>query len=153
MNTGKRAIPRRRLDQRFSSMKPETRYRPPPKGWVRAVRDALGMSGAQLGRRMGVTAQSVADLEKSEASGTIQLKTLRRVAEALDCVVVYALLPRSSLEDMVQGRAREIARKELVRIAHTMDLEAQGLSQEEREEQIETFIRDHLRERDLWEDA
>ncbi len=153
MNTGKRAIPRRRLDQRFSSMKPETRYRPPPKGWVRAVRDALGMSGAQLGRRMGVTAQSVADLEKSEASGTIQLKTLRRVAEALDCVVVYALLPRSSLEDMVQGRAREIARKELVRIAHTMDLEAQGLSQEKREEQIETFIRDHLRERDLWEDA
>ncbi len=153
MNTGKRAIPRRRLDQRFSSIKPETRYRPPPKGWVRAVRDALGMSGAQLGRRMGVTAQSVADLEKSEASGTIQLKTLRRVAEALDCVVVYALLPRSSLEDMVQGRAREIARKELVRIAHTMDLEAQGLSQEEREEQIETFIRDHLRERDLWEDA
>ncbi len=153
MNASKRAIPRRRLDQRFSSMKPETRYRPPPKGWVRAVRDALGMSGAQLGRRMGVTAQSVADLEKSEASGTIQLKTLRRVAEALDCVVVYALLPRSSLEDMVQGRAREIARKELVRIAHTMDLEAQGLSQEEREEQIETFIRDHLRERDLWEDA
>ncbi|MCE2519787.1 MAG: mobile mystery protein A [Alphaproteobacteria bacterium] len=153
MNSSKRAIPRRRLDQRFSSMKPETRYRPPPKGWVRAVRDALGMSGAQLGRRMGVTAQSVADLEKSEASGTIQLNTLRRVAEALDCVVVYALLPRSSLEDMVQGRAREIARKELVRIAHTMDLEARGLSQEEREEQIETFIRDHLRERDLWEDA
>ena len=153
MNAGKKAIPRRRLDQRFSSMKPETRYRPPPKGWVRAVRDALGMSGAQLGRRVGVTAQSVADLEKSEASGTIQLKTLRRVAEALDCVVVYALLPRSSLEDMVQGRAREIARKELVRIAHTMDLEAQGLSQEEREEQIETFIRYHLRERDLWEDA
>ncbi len=153
MHSSKRAIPRRRLDQRFSSMKPETRYRPPPKGWVRAVRDALGMSGAQLGRRVGVTAQSVADLEKSEASGTIQLKTLRRVAEALDCVVVYALLPRSSLEDMVQGRAREIARKELVRIAHTMDLEAQGLSQEEREEQIETFIRDHLRERDLWEDA
>ncbi len=134
-------------------MKPESRYRPPPKGWIRAIRDALGMSGTQLGQRMGVKAQSVADIEKSETSGTIQLKTLRRVAEALDCVVVYALMPRSSLEDMVQGKAREIARKELVRIAHTMDLEAQGLSQEEREEQIETYVRDHLRERDLWEDA
>lgn len=111
------------------------------------------MSGAQLGQRMGVKAQSVADIEKSEASGTIQLKTLRRVAEALDCVVVYALIPKSSLENMVQSRAREIARKELVRIAHTMDLEAQGLSQGEREEQIETYIRDHLRERDLWEDT
>jgi predicted DNA-binding mobile mystery protein A len=102
---------------------------------------------------MGVKAQSVADIEKSEAAGTIQLKTLRRVAEALDCVVVYALLPKSSLEDMVQGRAREIACKEVVRIAHTMDLEAQGLSQAVREEQIDIYIRDHLRERDLWEEA
>ena len=153
MNTSKNAVPRQRLDQRFSSMKPETHYRPPPKGWIRAIRDALGMSGAQLGRRIGVKAQSVADIEKSEASGSIQLKTLRRAAEALDCVVVYALIPKSSLQDMVQGRAREIAHREFVRIAHTMDLEAQGLSPEEREEHLETYIRDHLRERDLWEDA
>lgn len=153
MNIGKKAVPRQRLDRRLSSMKPESHYHPPPKGWIRAIRDALGMSGAQLGRRMGVKAQSVADIEKSEASGTIQLKTLRRVAEALDCSVVYALIPKSSLEDMVQGRAREIARNELVRIAHTMDLEAQGVSPKKREEQIETYIQDHLRERDLWEDA
>ncbi len=153
MNATGKAVPRQRLDQRFSSMKPESRYRPPPKGWIRAIRDALGMSGAQLGQRLGVKAQSVADIEKSEASGAIQLKTLRRAAEALDCVVVYALVPRSSLDEMVQGRAREIASKELARIAHTMDLEAQGLSRGEREEQIEAYIRDHLRERDLWEDT
>ena len=66
---------------------------------------------------------------------------------------MYALVPKSSLEDVVQRRAREIAQEELIRIAHTMDLEAQGLSEEEREGQIETYIRDHLRERDLWEDA
>jgi predicted DNA-binding mobile mystery protein A len=153
MIVSRKTVPRQRLDQRFSSMKPESRFCPPPKGWIRAIRDALGMSGPQLGQRMGVKAQSVADIEKSEAAGTIQLKTLRRVAEALDCVVVYALLPKSSLEDMVQGRAREIACKELVRIAHTMDLEAQGLSQAVREEQIDIYIRDHLRERDLWEEA
>ena len=151
MNITGKTVPRQRLDQRFSSMKPESRYRPPPKGWIRAIRDALGMSGAQLGRRMGVKAQSVADIEKSEASGTIQLNTLRRVAEGLDCVAVYALIPKSSLNDMVQSRAREIARQELDRIAHTMDLEAQGLPQGEREEQIKTCMRDHLRERDLWE--
>ena len=134
-------------------MKPEDRYRPPPKGWIRAIRDALGMSGAQLGRRMGVKAQSVADIEKSEVSGTIQLKTLRRVAEALDCVVVYALVPRSSLNDMVQRKARKVASQELDRVAHTMDLEAQGLLQGEREEQIEAYVHNHLRERDLWEDT
>ncbi len=153
MDARRKAVSRQRLDQRFSSMKPESHYRPPTKGWIRAIRDALGMSGGQLGRRMGVKAQSVTDMEKSEAAGTIQLKTLRKVAEAMDCIVVYALIPRSSLEDMVQTRAREIGRKELARIAHTMDLEAQGLSREEREEQIESYMRDHLRERDLWEDA
>ena len=102
---------------------------------------------------MGVKAQSVADIESSEAAGTIQLTTLRRVAEALDCVAVYALIPKSSLEDLVQRRAREIARKELARIAHTMDLEAQGLSTEERKQQVENYIREHLRKRDLWKDA
>ena len=153
MSIGKNAVPRQRLDQRFSAMKPISRYRTPPKGWIRAIRDALGMSGVQLGRRIGVKAQSVADIEKSEASGSIQLNTLRRAAEALDCVVVYALIPKSSLHDMVRSRALEIAHKEFARIAHTMDLEAQGLSQEERKEHLETYIRDHIRERDLWEDA
>ena len=153
MVSRKSTTARQHLDQRFSSMKSESRYHPPPKGWLRAIRDAVGMSGVQLGRRMGVQAQSVSDIEKSEASGTIQLKTLRRAAEALDCVLVYAVLPKSSLEEMVRAHARDIARKKIAQISHTMDLEAQGLSQEKREEQIETYIRDHLRERDLWEDA
>ena len=95
--------------------------------------------------------QSVADLEKSEAYGTIQLKTLRKAAEALDCTLVYALVPNASLEDAVRTRAREIARKELARIGHSMDLEAQGLSEREREAQIDEYVRKHLRERDLWE--
>ena len=108
------------------------------------------MSALQLGTRLGVKQQSVLDVEKSEVSGTLQLKTLRKVAEALDCTLVYALVPNSSLEDAVQTRAREIARKELVGVGHTMDLEAQGLSQAERDAQIDDYVREHLRERDLW---
>jgi predicted DNA-binding mobile mystery protein A len=153
MYTRKHAVARQRLDQRFAQMKPVSLFMPPPRGWLRAIRDALGMPAVQLARRLGMKAQSIADIEKSEASGTIQMKTLRRVAEALDCVVVYAIVPKTSLEDMVDARAREIAVKELARIAHTMDLEAQGLSDQERLEQIETYIRDHLRERDLWKAA
>ncbi|MCY3876795.1 MAG: hypothetical protein OXF88_21195 [Rhodobacteraceae bacterium] len=106
-------------------MKPESHYRPPPKGWIRAIRDALSMSGAHLGRRVGVEAQCVADFEKSEA---------------LDCAVVYALIPRSSLKDMIQRRARKLACRELIGIAHTIDLEAQGLSREEREGLLQTWI-------------
>ena len=150
MINGKRKVARQRLDERLSAFKPENRFAVPPKGWIRAIRDALGMSALQLGIRLGVKPQSVADLEKSEAFGTIQLKTLRKLAEALGCTLVYALVPKSSLENAVQTRAREIARKELARIGHTMDLEAQGLSKAEREAQIDEYVREHLRERDLW---
>ncbi len=145
-----RKIGLQRLDERLSALKPESRFAVPPKGWIRAIRDALGMSAIQLGTRLGVKQQSVADLEKSEAFGTIQLKTLRKAAEMIDCTLVYALVPKSSLEDTVQKRARGIARKELARIWHTMDLEAQSIPKAEREVQIDEYIREHLRERDLW---
>ncbi len=150
MINSKRKIARRHLDERLSALKPESRFAVPSKGWIRAIRDALGMSALQLGTRLGMKPQSVADLEKSEAHGTIQLKTLRKAAEALDCTLVYALVPNSSLEDAVGTRARKIARKELARVGHTMDLEAQGLSRAEREAQIDEYVREHLRERDLW---
>ena len=71
---------RSRLDERLETLKPITRFDPPTRRWVRAIRDALGMSGVQLARRLNIRPQSEA-LEKSEADGTIQLKTLRRVAE------------------------------------------------------------------------
>ena len=150
MNSNKR-IARQRLDQRLLALKPVSRFAIPSKGWVRAIRDALGMSRLQLGVRLGVKQQSVEDLETTEVHGTIQLKTLRKVAEALDCTLVYALVPNSSLENTVQTRASDIARKELARIGHTMDLEAQGLSKAEREAQIDEYSREHLKERDLWE--
>ncbi|MEM9591949.1 MAG: mobile mystery protein A [Pseudomonadota bacterium] len=147
------ATARERLDARLATLKPIDRFQAPTKGWVRAIRDALAMSGAQLGKRLGVKAQSIADLEKSEVQGTIQLNTLRRAAEAMDCVVVYALVPRSTLVETVETRAREIARKEIARISHTMDLEAQGLSKTDREAQIDAYMRNHLRSRDLWEET
>ncbi len=151
MMNSKRKIARQRLDERLSAFRRESRFTVPPKGWTRAIRDALGMSALQLGTRLGMKPQSVADLEKSEAHGTIQLKTLRKAAEALDCTLVYALVPKSSLEDAVQTRAREIASRELARIGHTMDLEAQGLSKAEREAQIDAYVREHIRNRDIWE--
>ncbi len=151
MFDSKRRIARQRLDERLSAFKPDSRFAVPPKGWIRAIRDALGMHAHQMGTRLGIRQQSVAELEKSEGYGTIQLKTLRQAAEALDCTLVYAFVPNSSLEGAVQTRAREIASKELARIGHTMDLEAQSLSKAKREAQIDEYIREHIRERDLWE--
>ena len=149
-DTRKRA--RLRLDQRLQVMRPVDRFSPPPKGWVRALRDALGMTGAQLGARIGVRAQTIESIEKSEAAGTVQLNTLRRAAEALDCTLVYALIPNSSLEAAVEARARKIATRALQRVAHTMRLEAQGTDNADFESRVQSYVRDKLSERDLWDE-
>jgi predicted DNA-binding mobile mystery protein A len=143
---------RQRLDERLLVLKPEERFRAPPKGWVRAIRDALGMTGVQFAKRLGVRPQSVAALEKSEADGSITIKTLRRAAGALDCTLVYALVPNTSLEELVRARARKIAIRDLSRVSHTMNLEAQQTGDANLEERIENYIRDILKERHLWND-
>ena len=89
---------RQRLDARLASAKPIDRLQVPPKGWIRAIRDGLGMSGSQLGKRLGASPQNVDILEKSEVAGTIKLQTLKRVAEALDATLVYALVPNMPLK-------------------------------------------------------
>lgn len=141
---------RQRLDERLSALKPEDRFRAPPKGWIRAIRDALGMTGVQLAARMGVRPQTVEAMEKSEAGGSIQLSTLRRAAEAMDCTLVYALVPNSSLENAVNQRARKIAVRDLQRVAHTMKLEAQETGNTGMEARTEAYIRDKIKDRDLW---
>lgn len=143
---------RQRLDQRLSALKPEDRFHPPPKGWIRAIRDAIGMTGGQLASRLGVRPQTIDAIEKSEAAGSIQLNTLRRAAEALDCALVYALVPRTSLDSTVNQRARKIAVRDLQRVAHTMKLEAQATGDTATEARIEAYIRDQIRDRDLWND-
>lgn len=144
---------RKRLDARLLTLNDEQkRLRVPPRGWIRAIRDALGMSGVQLAKRLKVSPQTVEAMEKSEVAGTIQLNTLRRAAEALDCTLVYALVPKTSLENTVNNRARQIATAALARVAHTMKLEDQDTGDGELEARIDDYIR-HIKDRDLWNSA
>lgn len=143
---------RARLDERLAPLKPIARFRAPPKGWVRAIRDALGMSGVQFARRLGVQPPSVAAFEASEQSEAIQLKTLRRAAEALDCTLIYALVPNDSLEGAVRARARKVALRDLARVAHTMKLEAQETPDRDIDERLDAYISNILNERDLWDE-
>ena len=124
-----REAARRRLDQRYKSGAAEQFKARPRLGWVRAVRDALGMSTRQLAARMGVAQATVVQLEQSEANDTIQLATLRRAAEALDCDLVYALVPREgSLERFVQAQARRRANAIVSAVDRSMELEDQAVT-------------------------
>jgi len=69
------------------------------------MRDALGMSSYQLARRIGVSQTRIMQFERAEANGSIRLAALRRAAEALSCTLVYALVPKEPLEDIVLRQA------------------------------------------------
>jgi predicted DNA-binding mobile mystery protein A len=128
-STQLREAARRRLDQRYRNASIEQLQARPRLGWVRAVRDALGMSTRQLASRMGLTQPTVVQLEQSEANGTIQLATLRRAADALDCELVYAIVPRSgSLEQTVLAHARRRAGAVVRAVDRSMELEDQAVT-------------------------
>src|SRR5687767_799883 len=133
---------RSRLDERFNEIGAARRFAPPVRGWIKAIREGLGMTTIQLAKRLGVSQPSVTALEQSEAKGTIELATLRRVAAALDCTVVYALVPNKPLEAMVRERARLFASRRLRPIEHSMLLEDQSVSPRDPEALLEEVIRE-----------
>ncbi|MBL4838205.1 MAG: mobile mystery protein A [Kordiimonadaceae bacterium] len=128
----------------------------PPKGYIRAIRDAIGMTAAQLGQRLNKTPQSMLGLEKSEEQGSISIKNLKQVAEAMDCNVVYAIVPKESLEQSVNAQARAIARKALQQVSQYMLLEDQkpdSLSYDDKlnfDIEVATYISEYVKDRDLW---
>ena len=102
----------------------------PKEGWVRTVRKALGMSGAQLAERLGFSRNRVSVLERKEAEGEITLNQLRVLAEKLNCDLTYALVPRKPVEKIIEDKALEIATQSLDSNAQNMFLEAQSLDKE-----------------------
>jgi predicted DNA-binding mobile mystery protein A len=124
----------------------------PQEGWVRSLRKSLGMSMSALSRRLGFkVAASLNELEQNERSGAITLATLRRAAEALDADLVYAIVPRKNLREMVSARARVVAGQSMAPISKSMAMEEQGLTPEQIERQIDELAHELERKpNSLW---
>lgn len=148
-----RLMARQQLDKVLSGFAPAKNTTLPVKGWVRAIRETLGMSGKQLASRLKVSQPRIPKLEQDEVSGAVSLKTMRQVAEAMDCVFVYAIVPRTSLEETVRTQARKVAEERMRLVSHTMLLEAQSLSAEEQRASFDAAVEGIVREmpKDLWE--
>ena len=147
-------LQRIRLDDQLEPIRAaRPALRRPRGGWARAIRSALGMTVAQLAARIGVSQPSVSQIEKSEAAGRIRLDTLQRVAEALDCELVYALVPRRPLNAVVSDRRRALALQRYRRTAHSMALENQldESSQAIVDAKLDAILKD-IRPSELWRD-
>jgi predicted DNA-binding mobile mystery protein A len=149
------ALARKHLDKALIPFREALAQPRPPKGWVRAIRDALGMTSRQLAARMGLSQSTITGLEQGEEAETVTLKTLRQAAEALDCQLVYALVPKTTLDEAIRRRARALAEEHLARIHHTMRLEDQALREGELSAELERLTDSILsgRASRLWEIA
>lgn len=143
---------RRQLDDCFEPFRNLGGLGRPNKGWIRAIRDALGMSGTELAARMGVSQQVVSEIEHNERRATAKLDTLARAANAMECELVYALVPHRSLEETVSAQARRKAERHLAHIAHHGHLESQEMSAAESSAQIEELADWFANRRGLWID-
>ncbi len=130
------------LDESLESAAPLANLTRPSKGWARAVREALGMTREQLGLRAGISASTVSTLERSESRRTITMESLEKLAKAMDCRVVYAIVPMegASIEAIARKRAEAVARKRLQRVAHTMRLEDQAIEARQEKRQFTRLV-------------
>lgn len=149
-----KAIIREQLEQALKSFSKIAEVQRPYKGWLRAIREALGMSGRQFADRLGVKPPRITVLEKDELSGAVTLKKMQEAANALDCDFYYALIPRKTLSNTLREQAESLAKKRIQRVSHSMLLEAQHLSNSEQKKAINAEIEKILRQmpRELWED-
>ncbi len=125
---------RQLLDARFERLRADVPLLArPARGWVRSVREALGLSQNDLAQRLGVNQTTVRRLERSELDRAAQLSTLQRAAEALDCDLVYALVPRGSLQGIVEKRLAAQLAEHVAAVHQSMLLEAQLPDQHDQE--------------------
>lgn len=142
------------LDRKLMPLYQFGRDHMPNQGWIRTIRQALNMSQKQIGQKLGISRQGVQLLEKREGEGGITLNSLREVAGAMDMELVYAFIPKDgSLENLVERKARMLARSIVQRTSQSMSLEDQKVSDQRLNESINDLTNAFVRElpKTLWD--
>ncbi|HEV2953054.1 MAG TPA: mobile mystery protein A [Candidatus Dormibacteraeota bacterium] len=145
----RRRIQRDEIDRVFSRDQIDRVHLAVPEGGrLKTVRTALGMTAGQLGRRVGVSQNAISEAEAAETTGGITLRTIRKIADGLNCDLVYALVPRDSMAAMVRNQANLAARRMVIEVSHGMSLEEQSTGAATLESEI-----DAVRERLIAQDS
>jgi predicted DNA-binding mobile mystery protein A len=142
------------LDQKLLPYQDAEKINVPASGWIKSIRTTLNMTLEQFGNKMGKTRQGARRIELSEASGTISLKLLKEAGLALDMKLVYGFVPvQGSLESLLEKKARDLARRIVIRTNQTMMLEDQSTGEEHIQKAIEELTAEIKQEmnRSLWD--
>lgn len=128
MDTARRQLRQRQLDRLFETVS----VPPAPQGgWIRAIREALGLSLDDMAQRLGLASRTTAhQLERAEVNETLTLRRLRVAADALGCDLAVVVIPRRPLSEASNELEREAAEAAYRRINHSMALEGQMVAED-----------------------
>lgn len=126
MNYWDKKLVREQLDSKITPFKDFASTGLSNIGWIKSIREALGMTSSQLAARAGLSQSRISHIEKAETDGNIKLSTMQNIARSLGMEFVYGFVPKNTLEAMVREQARKIAMERMKRLSHTMSLELQS---------------------------
>lgn len=144
----------KQLNKQLQQFQAAARVPTPEKGWIRAIRTGLNMTLEQLGNKLNITKQGIRKIEESEAKGSISLKSLQATGEAMDMRLVYGFVPKDGdLENLIQQKAEDLARKIVLRTNQNMLLEDQGIGKPKLDAAIDELAYEIKREmrRSMWD--
>ena len=131
----------KQLDEKLSSVRGCLAQVPRPRdGWIKEIRQALGMTTGQLAKRISIPQSNVQALEERERADRITLSSLKKAAEALDCDVVYVFIPRKGIEATLLERIKAFAQNRIASVSHTMALEEQQVSDSHLKSQFDDTV-------------
>jgi predicted DNA-binding mobile mystery protein A len=146
-------LQRDQLDQKLIPLR-SLQLSPPKNGWIHAIRESLGMSASQLAKRLKIPRQNLHRIEQNEVTGHITVATLKKIADQLSCDLQITFIPKTSLQNIIEKRAMEVAQRTLQRTNLHMALEDQKTNENFLKNKIKELADDLIRTSDkrLWED-
>lgn len=151
MNYWDKKVIRKQLDEKLKVLKSFVGFLP-QQGWVKTIREVLGMSASQLGKKVGIDQSRISRLENAEKAGNLKLSSLQKIAKGLNMKFIYGFVPENTLESMVRDQAKRVALKRFKILDNTMRLEQQALSENEKQKALNDMIEKILIDnpKELW---
>lgn len=146
----------KQIDRKISSYRSLIEAEPPQEGWIKAIREALGITLDQVAKKLGVQKSTINFHERSEQKHTITLHTLEQIAGVLGCRLVYALIPERDLEDVLKQRMKDYVNSELDALSHSMLLEEQKTNSDHIKIEKQVLLDQLMRQKNIskiWEDS
>lgn len=153
MNSWEKNLSRKQLDQKLNGFKPMLNITVPKGGWIKSIRQALGMTTTVLAKRINVDQSRISRIESAEESLEVKLSTLQKVADGLGVKFVYGFVTENDLESLIREQSYKVAKERLRRIDHSMKLEMQGVSKKQFDETLDELTDQIMAEesKTLWD--